>query len=99
MVTNLKDQELVDGLQCLGIVRLYLDPGTTGCLLQRVGDCLALFFHHWDAGRHGVMDEHRNLEIICAEHGCDVDEVSPDLISGCGVLLIVHVHLDNAAVG
>jgi hypothetical protein len=99
MVANLEDQELVDGLQCVGIVRLDLDPGTTRRLLQRVDDRFALLFHHRDAGRHGVMDEHRNLEVICAEHGCDVDEVSSDLISGGGVLLILHVHLDNAAIG
>ena len=99
MVTNLEDQELVDSLYGIGVFRLYLDPGTTRRLLKHVDDRLALLLHHGDTGRQGVMDEHRNLEVICAEPGCDVDEMSPDLIARGGVLRILHVHLDDAAIG
>lgn len=98
MVVDLEDQELVYRLQSLGVAGLDSDPGTCRRLLQRISDGFALLLHHRDTWRHGVMDEHRNFEVVGAEHGCDVDEVSPDLISGGGVALILGVDLDDAAI-
>jgi len=45
------------------------------------------------------MNEHRDIEVVGAEHSGDVRKVRPDLVAGGIIVIGLYVNLDDSAVG
>src|SRR5260370_37723281 len=57
----------------------------------------AEFGHHGCAGRCGVVNEHRYVEVACRETLGDVRKVHANLVAGGGIFGIVSGNVDGAA--
>jgi len=99
VILDLEPEKFVDRLQGVGIVRgnPHLCAAVGGT--ERVSDRVMLLFHHGHAGRHGVMDEHRHIEVVGAEHGGDVREVHSNLVAGRIVVFGFRIDFNDSAIG
>jgi len=99
VIHDLKVQKVMHGLQRFGIVcgDPYLSASIRG--LESVGDRIVFHFHRWYTGRHGVVNKHRDVEVIGAEHSGDVRKVRPDLIAGGSIVIGLYIDLDDSAIG
>jgi len=99
VILNLELQEVVDGFQGFGA--LGGDSHLTAVFGRLVGvvDGGVLFLHDGDAGWDLVMDEHRHIEVVRSEHGCNVGQVHADLIPGRIVLRGLGDDADGATIG
>lgn len=97
MVRNLEAEKAVDGLQGFGVGGGDLDFGAARSVAVEVMDMATEFGHHECAGRRGVVDEHRNVEVACRETLGDVRKVHANLVAGGGVFGIVSGNVDGAA--
>lgn len=98
VILNLECQKGMHGLQCVGIV--CADPYLPSPFswLERVSNRIVLIFHGRHAGRHSVMNEHRDIEITSAEHCRDMLQVHPDLVAGRIVAIALCIDFDNSTV-
>jgi hypothetical protein len=99
VVLYLKHQEVVYGLERVWIVGGDADLSALAGGPEGVSDGIVLVFHGRDAGRHFVVDEHGNVEVVSAEHSGDMGQVHPYLIAGCVVVLGFGIDFDDSAIG
>jgi len=98
VIHNLKVQKIMHGLQRFGIVSG--DPHLSAPIrgLERVGNRIVLFFHNRHARRHGIVDKHRDIEVVGAEHRGYVRKVCPDLVAGGIIVIGISVHFDDSTI-
>lgn len=97
MVRDLEAEKGVDGVEGFRVGGGDLDFSPGGGVKVSVADFAAQPGHDRSAGRDGVMDEHRDIEIACCEALDDVGEVHADQVARRGVLGIVGGDVDEAA--
>ena len=97
MVGDLEAQKGVDGLLGFGVGGGDLDFGAARSVAVEVMDLAAEFGHHECAGRCGVVNEHRYVEVACRKTIGDVRKVHADLVAGGGIFGIVSGNVDGAA--
>jgi len=97
VVGDLEAQEGVNGLQGFRVGAGNLDLRAAGRVVIEVPDLVAKFGHHRSAGRHGVVDEHRDVEVPGGEALDDVCEVHADLIPGGSIFAIVGGDVNEPA--
>jgi hypothetical protein len=75
-----------------------MHSATGGQLVEIVIDVRVCVFHHGNAGRSLLMDEHRNGEFPAGEHGDDVRQMGLDSLHFLGILAVVDGHFNRPAV-
>ena len=99
MILDLEREKRVDGLERCWVMRDDAHHRAPWRLLEGVLDRTVSLLHDGHTGRHGVMNEHGNLEVVGAEHRGDVREVPSYLIASGSIRLAVGINLNDAAVG
>ena len=99
MVLDLKRQKFVDGLQRFPVVshNPHLPAPVGG--LEGVVDRYMLLLHHRNSRRDTVMNEHRNIEVVVAEHRGNVGQMHPNLVPRSVIPIGLDVDFDDASVG
>lgn len=98
MVLDLKDEKVVDCLECAGVGSDDADATAPGNWLKGISNNAAPGLHDGDAGRHGVINEHGELEVAFSEHPGDVGKMSLDGVAGGGVIGAVGDNFNGAAI-
>lgn len=88
MVSNLKDQELVNGFDGRSIVGIYAYSPTLFSRHERVGDGPSFRLHYRDSRGNAVMDEDGHSKVVGAKHTCNVREVHANLSNRLTVTLV-----------
>ena len=85
----------MNSLEGFGIGSGDLDFGAARSVGVEVGDLVAELGHHGRAGRCGVVDEHRDVEIAGGKALGNVGEMHANFVTGHGVLGIFGGDVDH----
>jgi hypothetical protein len=98
VVFNLEPQKVMDRLQSIAIFCLNPNPATVWQFFKGVGNRIAFFLHHRNAGRNLAVDEHRQGEVAVREHRDNVRQMRPDRLHVLGVLAVLDGYFNVPAV-
>ena len=99
MVNNLEEQERMDSVDCLRVVRAQENAPAVRGFRILVLDGIFQSSHCGKAGRRCVVDQHRRMKISRSERFGDMAQVQANLVDAGLVGRIICTNVDFPAVG
>jgi hypothetical protein len=98
MIGDLEAKKIMNGLECLGVLRCDSHPCAAVHFLEFVLNLTAQLLHDGHAGRRYVVDKHGDFEIARGKQFHDVREMFANLVLAGSVLWIIGLNFDGPAI-